>query len=359
MKRIYYLPVLLCIPFYYSCKSPASENKQLNSGDTIPVQIVKLEKQYGNMPIALSGQFTTDDEVMLSFKTGGIINSLLVKDGDAVKKGQLLATLNLTEINAQLQQAKLSMEKAGRDYHRTKNLYADSVATLEQFQNSKTALQLAEQQLDLVRFNRKYSEIRAEKDGYVLKKMANVGQQISPGSPVLQTNGAHSGKWLLKVGLSDQEWATIGLNDPAKIETSALPGQFFNGIVIRKSEGIDASTGTFTAYISLSDSKQNSLASGMFGKAIVTPTLKNQTKSTWKVPYEALLDGDGTEGYVFITNDNRIARKVQVKVAGIEDHMVNITDGLQNAAALIVSGSAYLTDNSPIKIQPTKIVTKP
>ena len=358
MKRIYYLPVLLCIPFYYSCKSPVTKNNVATLGDTIPVQIVKLDRQYGSTPIALSGQFTTDDEVMLSFKTGGIINSVLVKDGDAVKKGQLLATLNLTEINAQMQQAKLNLEKATRDHQRSRNLYADSVATLEQLQNSKTALQIAEQQLDLVRFNRKYSEIRAEKDGYVLKKMADVGQQIASGSPVLQTNGAHAGKWLLKVGLSDQEWAVIQVNDPAKIETSALPGQFLDGTVIRKSEGIDAATGTFTAYISLSGSKPTAVASGMFGKACIKPLLKSKMNADWKVPYEALLDGDGTEGYVFITNDNKTARKVKVTVRGIEDHMVNISDGLQNAAALIISGSAYLTDNSPIKIQSPKTPAK-
>ncbi|MGY0039503.1 biotin/lipoyl-binding protein [Pedobacter sp. NJ-S-72] len=88
---------------------------------------MKLNQESSNATIAVSGQFTTDDEVLLSFKTGGIINSLLVKEGDAVKKGQLLATLNLTEINAQVQQTQLSYEKAKRDYQRTKNLYSDSV----------------------------------------------------------------------------------------------------------------------------------------------------------------------------------------------------------------------------------------
>lgn len=359
MKRIYYLPALLCIPFYYSCKSPASKTNQAGLGDTIPVQLVKLDKQFSTAPIAVSGQFTTDDEVMLSFKTGGIINSLLVKDGDAVKKGQLLATLNLTEINAQMQQARLSLEKASRDYQRAKNLYTDSVATLEQLQNSKTALQLAEQQLDLVRFNRKYSEIRAEKDGYVLKKMADVGQQVSPGNPVLQTNGARSGKWLLKVGISDQEWAAIQLNDRAQVETSAMPGQFLDGFVLRKSEGIDGASGTFTAYISLSGTKPTTVASGMFGRANIKTSQKSKANAGWDIPYEALLDGDGANGYVFITNDYKTARKVKVTVAGIEDHVVNISDGLQNAAALIVSGSAYLTDNSPIKVQSTKTAAKP
>ena len=349
MKTIYYASLLLGMPLFYACNNAKPVTSDHNQ-DIIPVKIVTLDQQYNNQPISVSGQFTTDDEVLLSFKTGGIINSILVREGDAVKKGQLLATLNLTEINALLQQAQLNHEKAKRDFQRTKNLYADSVATLEQLQNSKTMLQLSEQQLNQVAFNRRYSEIHAPQDGFILRKMADVGQQVSSGTAVLQTNGAQLGKWLLKVGISDQEWAVLKLNDLAKIETTALPGQILEGRLSRKSEGVDPSTGTFTAHISLTGKRPAAIASGMFGKAIISPSQKNNQQLSWKIPYEALLDGDGNSGYVFITNDHKTAKKVKVTVAGIEDHTVTISDGLQNANALIVSGSAYLTDKSAITI---------
>ena len=349
MKAIHYAALLLCTPFYYACNSSKPVEQKTTVKDNIPVQVMLLNQENSNAPVTVSGEFTTDDEVMLSFKTGGIINSVLVKEGDAVRKGQLLATLNLTEINAQVQQVQLNQEKARRDYQRTKNLYADSVATLEQLQNSKTALQLAEQQVNLVAFNRRYSEIHASQDGYILKKLADAGQQVSPGTAVLQTNGAQSGKWLLKVGISDQEWALLKLNDPAKVETAALPGQFMEGFLSRKSEGVDPATGTFTAHITLTGKKPQ-IASGMFGKAIISPSGKTEHKGVWKIPYEALLDGDGNTGYVFITNDDKTAKKVKVTIAGIEDHTVTISDGLQEAKGLIVSGSAYLTDQSAITI---------
>ena len=91
----------------------------------------------------------------------------------------MLATLQLTEINAQVQQAQLGVDKALRDYNRTLNLYHDSVATLEQVQNVKTGLDLARQQLSAVQFNRGYATIRAPKSGFVLKKMADAGQVVS------------------------------------------------------------------------------------------------------------------------------------------------------------------------------------
>jgi RND family efflux transporter MFP subunit len=357
MKTFKYTSLILCIPLMYGCKShPALVNK--NEGvDTIPVQTVPLKQQNNNAAMNVSGQFTTDDEVMLSFKTAGIINSLNVKEGDAVKKGQLLATLNLTEINAQVQQANLSVEKAQRDYQRIQNLYKDSVATLEQLQNSKTTLQQAQQQWNMTKYNRQYSEIHAPKDGYILRKFANAGQLVTAGTPVLQTNGAESSKWILRVGISDNEWARLQLNDCAQIQITALPGQMLLGAISRKSEGVDAVTGTFSADITLTGKKVKGIAAGMFGKAIITPT-HTAASGEWQIPYEALLDGDGTTGYVFVTDDNKTAHKVKVTVAGINKNTVTISSGLEDAKALIISGSAYLTDNGAIVVQSPKIASK-
>ena len=72
---------------------------------------------------------------------------MLVKEGDRVKKGQLLDTLKSTEIAAQVQQVNLALEKAQRDYQRASKLYKDSVATLEQLQNAKTGVDIARQNL--------------------------------------------------------------------------------------------------------------------------------------------------------------------------------------------------------------------
>ncbi|CAM3958173.1 RND family efflux transporter, MFP subunit [Pedobacter westerhofensis] len=352
MKPLRYLILLLSLPLMYSCSSPVQPVS--TASDTIPVQIMPLQQQNSQAPMSVSGQFTTDDEVMLSFKTGGIISSLSVKEGDRVKRGQLLATLNPTDINAQLQQAKLTVEKAQRDYQRTQNLYKDSVATLEQLQNSKTMLQQSQQQLNMASFNRQYSEIHAPKDGFILKKLANTGQQVTAGTAILQTNGAESGKWMLRVGVSDYEWAGLRLGDRAKIQTSSLPGQTFEGRVTRKSEGVDAATGTFSADISFSGKKPEAIAAGMFGKAVIEPSKVTTGTGSWQIPYEALLDGDGNSGYVFVTSDRKTARKLKVTIGGIEKNTVTVTHGLENAGALIISGSAYLTDKSPISVQSTK-----
>ena len=355
MQRILFSLLMISTALSLASCTARTEPVRKIESDIIPVKTIPLKQYNSTATVAVSGQFTTDDEVMLSFKTTGIINKIYVKEGDAIQKGQLLAILNLTEIDASVQQARLAYEKANRDHQRLINLYNDSVATLEQVQNAKTTMELAAQQLNSVQFNRRYSEIRAEANGFVLRKLANEGQQVSSGNAVFQTNGAGSGKWILRSGVTDKQWATIKTGDVAAIGIASAGGQTVAGKVTRKSEAVDPANGLFNIDITITGNHSGKIATGMFGNASITTGLsKNQGKNlsdTWSVPYEALLDGDGSTGYVFVTNDNKTANRVKVVIAGMEKDHVIISQGLENAGSLIISGSAYLTDHSAITIQ--------
>jgi RND family efflux transporter MFP subunit len=346
MKKSIYL--LLPAFVVLSCSKPAETLKtQPSSTDAVPVKIQPITAEEVSPVVQTSGLFTTDDETFLAFKTGGVIEKVFAKEGDAIRKGQLLATLNLTEIEAQVAQAKLAYEKAKRDHARVENLFRDSVATLEQFQNARTGLEVASRQLEAASFNKSYSEIRAIGNGFVLRKLASEGQVISPGSPVFLTNGAGNGRWILRTGVSDREWAAIQIGDDGFITTDARPGESFVAKVTRKSEGTDAMSGSFTVELTIKNAR--GLASGMFGKATIRASRKQKA---WKIPYQALLDGDGRTGFVFVTNDDKTAKRVAVVIDRIEKDHVVIVSGLEQQGSLIVSGSAYLKDVSHIRLEP-------
>jgi len=332
--------------FAYACTT--SNGKENTAVDTeIPVWIQKLEIEEVSLPIHTSGQFTTNNETFLSFKTGGIIDKIFVKEGDVILKGQLLATINLTEIDAQVSQAELEFEKAKRNYDRALNLYRDSVVTLERFQNSKTALDIATKQSEAVRFNRSYSEIRALANGHVLRKIASEGQVIAPGGVVLQTIGSKKDDWVLKVGINDREWPLIQIGDSASVSIDAIPGETFVAKVAQKSSGVDPTTGTFSVELRLTGTLPEAIASGLFGKAIITRSSKQKV---WSIPYDALLDAGAQTGFVFVTNDMKTVCKQQVIISAIEKDKVTISSGLENARCIIIAGSAYLHDNSSIRI---------
>lgn len=351
MKKYFFLFLVATVAtgamVLISCVRQENETKLPAMDATIPVKVIAIEKTTLENTVSSSGQFTTNEETLLAFKTGGIVGKVLVEEGDVVKKGQLLATLDLTEISAQVAQARLGLEKAERDYARAQNLFKDSVATLEQNQNAKTALDLAHEQMNAAQFNLQYSAIRATVDGVVLQKFVNPGQMVGPGTPVLRTNADAGGKWVLKVAVGDRQWAAIALNDSATVTTDTYRDQPLQGTVSSKSESVDPYTGSFTVQIRLLNPEKLKIASGMFGKAVIRTAVH---ASVWQVPYDALLDGSAGKGFVFVTNDGKTARKIPVTLGDVGKETISITEGLEGYTYLITSGSAYLTDYSPIHI---------
>lgn len=316
------------------------------SSEPTPVRVISLEKELFESVIVTSGRIATDDETLLGFKVGGVVRNVLVNEGDAVRKGQVLATLDLTEINSTLSQAQIGFEKAERDLKRARNLYRDSVATLEQLQNAETAYEVAQEQLKAVAFNRNFAEIHAPHNGFVLKKFVNPGQVVGIGDPVLKTNGAGNGKWIIKTGVSDRQWAAIAINDVARITIDAFEGEEFVGKVIRKSETSDPATGSFVVEVAIEGNKHK-LATGMFGSVRI---LSGRKSHSWNLPYDAVLEANGEEGFVFITLDNKTAIKRTVRIGSFNNETIRVTAGLEDARTIVVAGSAYLTDQSPIVV---------
>jgi multidrug efflux system membrane fusion protein len=205
-----------------------------------------------------SGLIASNSEARLSFKIGGIVSRIYVKEGDHIAAGQLLATLDLTEIDAQVQQATQNVDKAERDENRIKNLYRDTVATLEQVQNAHTALTVATEALRIASFNRQYAQIRATASGTILQKIGNEGEYASAGTAILLFNGVDRNDWVVRFGVSDKDWAILHRGDKASIAMDAYPDRRFSGAITKLAEGADAD-GTYAVEVTIAPKGTNSL----------------------------------------------------------------------------------------------------
>ena len=98
MKRLFTLTIQFAVVaiIVQACSGKAEPVAQQTLTDTVPVTVLEISKVKIQPVIQASGQLTTDDETYLAFKTGGIIRSLKIREGDAIRKGQVLATLDLT-----------------------------------------------------------------------------------------------------------------------------------------------------------------------------------------------------------------------------------------------------------------------
>lgn len=351
MAQHFALALTLTLTLFLSaCGKKDTPTHKTPGLEPIPVELANIEQVSAQRPIHVGGLMGTENEARLSFKTGGIIQRIHVKVGDAVRSGQLLATLDLTEINSGVNQAQLALDKAQRDFDRAKALHRDSVATLEMLQNAQTGLDFAKQTLESAKFNQAHSAIHATADGFVLAKLMNEGELAGPGMPILalSTTSGQS-KWVLKAGLPDKEWSLVQVDDSATVTLDAYPDRVFRGHVTRKSQGADPYSGAFQVEIAVEFNGEQP-AAGLFGKATIFP---KSAGKYWLLPYASVLEADGNDAFVFVSQDGKTATKLPVKVAFLDQEKVAISGGLEGFSQVIATGSAYLSDKSPIIITPT------
>jgi len=347
MKKIQLFTVIAVVSVLYSCKEEDKEKNLLGEADVIPVKISAVSALGLPKKISATGLVSTENEAKYSFKIGGVISRVFVEEGQFFRKGQLLATLNSTEISAGLMQSNLSVEKAQRDYQRAVNLYKDSVYTLEQLQNTKTALDIAHKAKDAVAFNAHYSKIYAASDGFVAKKIASEGEVVGPGMPVLLINETkQNNNYILKVGLTDREWAIINPGQTATVTLDGYADKKLDAFVVRKSQAADPTLGSFQIELKLKlgDIKP---AVGMFGKAEISTS---QDENVKVIPYEALVEADGDKAFVFAPDGANKVRKIPVTISRFDNQQVYLKEGLDGVKEIVISNSAYLNEKSTIKI---------
>src|SRR5262249_52885492 len=149
----------------------------------------------------ITGVVAAKEEVRQSFKVGGLVAAIAVQEGDVVRKGQVLARLQLAEVDAAVASAQEAVRKAERDEARADQLLAQKAATRAQRDDAATALSVARAQLSAASFNRRHAVIVASADGRVHRRLAEVGELVAAGQPVLVVGSSQSG-WVLRASVS-------------------------------------------------------------------------------------------------------------------------------------------------------------
>lgn len=298
--------------------------------------------------IHVTGIIQSDTEAKPAFKTGGVIAKTHVKEGDRVRKGQLLARLVMTEIEAQATQAKFALDKAMRDQTRAQNLYNDSIATLEQLQNATTAVDMAKKALQIAEFNAAYSEVRSPIEGKVVRQLLHEGEIVGPGVPVFYIIGVQQRDWKILAGLTDKNFGRVRVGNSATITLDAYPGVTMEGKVKRLSDVANPLSGTFDAEISV-PSKDNRIAAGMLAHVMIKPAAGNAYPV---IPVEALVSSNGKVGKVYVPN-NGFAEKRTVQIHSFDGEQVSILSGLEGVTEVITAGSGFLEDGDAIIIETT------
>jgi multidrug efflux system membrane fusion protein len=309
------------------------------------VQVAAVASATLDNTLRAVGLLTPKDEARLSFKVGGLIESIPVEEGQTVRAGQVLAVLKPAEINASLEQARQAAGKAQRDLERGRSLLADGVATQEQVQDLTTVFQVASAAQSSAEFNAAHARIVAAVGGVVLRKLAEANEVVQAGQTVVVLGGANRG-WIVRVGLADRDVVRVRLGDAARIEFDAWPGQSFSGRVGNIASAADPATGTFTVEVQIDADAR--FVQGLVAKVALSPQNAAQAKV---IPVQALLEANDKEAGVFVLDPaTRVVRRINIQIGRMSAGSVEVLDGLALGEQVVTDGAAFLENGATVRV---------
>lgn len=318
------------------------------AGSARPVRVATVGSEAVDDPLQAVGVLAPKDEARLSFKTGGVVASIAVEEGATVHRGQLLASLRSTEIDASVRQAHEALAKAERDHARARALYEDGVATQEQLDDSATVVATTRAGLSAATFNARYARIEAPADGVVLRKLAQPNELVQPGQPVLAVSSLDRG-WIVRVGLADRDVVTVHRDDAVEVTLDAFAGRRFAGRVGLIGSSADPQTGTFSVEVRL-DPASAPWAEGMIARVAFGRRALPGSGAV-SVPLAALLEADGDLASVFVLDPaGRVVHRRSIRIGAIDGVHVAVVSGLAAGERVVTEGAAFLGDAEPVRV---------
>jgi RND family efflux transporter MFP subunit len=317
--------------------SAAAENAKL-------VQVTPLVPKDFAHYIDLQGNITTENISFVSPRgMGGQVRAIYVKQGDRVKKGQLLLKLDDAVIQQQIASAKTQLGFAEDLYKRQQNLWKEGIGTEVQLLTAKNNMDGLEKQVNLLNEQLSMSKVYAEVSGIAETVSIRVGENFT-GGPQGGITIVNPSSLKAVVDIPENYIARVSKGMPVLVEIPDM-GKTINSRISLVSEVINATNRSFTAECKIpadASLKPNQIA--------VVKILDHEMKNSLIVPIATIqTDEKGKFVYVMVTeNGKQVARKKNVFIGEVYDEMVEIKSGLAESDQLITLGFQGLYDGQLI-----------
>lgn len=294
------------------------------------------------LPLRATGVLAAREETDLGFTVGGVLAAVMVRPGDRVRQGQVLARLDAAQVNAQVDAATAQLDKAERDLARALRLLADSVVTRTTADDARTARDAAAAAVAVARFAQRTAMISAPADGVILERRADPGTVVGAGTAVVRFGGSGDGT-VFRAALPDRDRLRVRVGDRAEVALDAAGGEVLRGTVVEVAAAPTAGTGTWSVEIALPGAA--ALPRGLTGTATIR---SGEAMTVRMIPIEAVVEANQSAGVVFTVQDG-VARRHEVQLGAMENGRVIVRDGLSPGARVITAGAAWLTDGESVQ----------
>ena len=357
-----YIQLLALVTLSLIVLSCGSDPKKTMADGMNPVSVKTnaVQADQNNPLITASGKIQAANSANLSTRMMGFVSKIYVNVGDKVSRGQLLISINNTDlqakraqVNAGITEATAAFSNAEKDYTRFKNLFAENSASQKELDDMTANYEMAKARLEGVNQMKNeidaqftYANIRAPFNGVVTNKFIEAGDMANPGMTLIAVESPKQFEVTAMVAESD----ISQIKTKAKVDVLVKSmNQSISGVVTEVSTSAKNTGGQYLVKIALDKTDVNIL-SGMFATVQFPVEKTAKTKAMIMVPTSAIVANGSLKG-IYTVSEQQTAMLRWLRLGKTYGDNIEVLSGLNADEQYIVSAEAKLFNGAKVTIQ--------
>lgn len=348
MKKITLILIIAIIAV--SCgssdQSTQKQSQNVTKDHKVSVKATTLSPQKFKHFIELTGIIEAENIAFISSEIPGQIKEIYVKEGDRVKKDQILARLNTEVLKTQVEELETRLELAQIVFVKQENLWKQSIGSEIEYLTAKNNKESLERNLETVKANLELAFVKAPFDGIIDDIIMKVGELASPGVQIMQLVNLND--LYINADLAETYLAAVNKGDQVELSFSAYPSLQMTKPIHRIGNIIHQMNRTVNIQIKLKNKKEMLKPNGL---AVIKI---NDFSSEDAIIVPSIIikqDQKGSFLYVAVKKNNQfVAQKRYITVGRSYQENSMIDEGLSAGEQIITVGFTQIADGSILNI---------
>jgi len=308
----------------------------------VSVRVAAVKKEAVDLDFTANGNFAPQQELNFLSENAGRVNAIYVKEGDRVKKGQVIARIDAEIINTDRETAQATLDNAIKDEARYASSFKTGGVTQQQLDQAKLATRNAKLRLQSSARRVSDANIKSPINGIVNKKYIEVGAFLTAqGTQMFEL--VDVSKLKLKVNVNESQVANLKVGNEVQIKSNVFPADNFSGKITFIAAKADA-TLNFPIEIEVTNNHANTIKAGMYGTAVFKFPAQAPTIT---IPRGSFV-GSVSSNQIFVLENGNTAKIRKVIAGRTINDQVEIIEGLKEGETVIISGQINLVDGSAV-----------
>jgi membrane fusion protein (multidrug efflux system) len=310
--------------------------------EAVPVEVVNLTTGEIEAVLRYSTNLEAESHVQVHAQAARQVVRLLVEEGDRVAKDQVLVRLMDDEQRNNLAMVRSDLDKARREYERSRRLFKENLISEQQFNDATYEIAQLEIRLENADRELGYTEVRAPIPGTITTRLVKLGDQITVGQHLFDIVDFES--IVARVYVPEKHLPELHKGLLARVSSPSLGERTYHGSVQRIAPVVDPKSGTVKLTVALGG--QPGLRPGMY---VDVDLVTASHEDVVLVPKQAVVY-DNDRMFVYTLSDEDRARRVLLEAVLTDKNFIEPVEGLNAGDPIIIAGQTGLKDGTLVEL---------